>query len=41
MTRRHVFRNALIPITTAVGLALGGLIAGTAIVGVIFILALR
>lgn len=30
--RRHVFRNALIPISTASGLSIAGLVAGTAIV---------
>lgn len=30
--RNHIFRNAGVPITTAVGLAVGGLIAGTALV---------
>ena len=30
--RRHVLRNALIPITTAAGLTIAGLIAGTVVV---------
>lgn len=35
---RHAFRNALIPLTTLVGLSLGGLIGGTVIVETIFAL---
>jgi peptide/nickel transport system permease protein len=34
--RRHVFRNSLVPIVTASGLSLAGLVAGTAIVETAF-----
>lgn len=36
IVRRHVFRNALIPITTVAGLEIAGLIAGTVIVEQVF-----
>lgn len=34
--RRHVFRNAQVPVMTAAGLAFAGLVTGTAIVETVF-----